>query len=127
MKVDQSSWVYRDMDSGFPKWSAVCYYFNQWTANGVLEQTNLALNMLERIEQGREATPSLGLADLQSVRSAPRINEQRGTDGNKQVNGRKRHVLVDVLGRIWKSQVHVTNIHDSPGGVGLLEDRKKII
>ena len=48
-------------------------------------------------------------------------------DGNKKVNGRKRHVLVDVLGRIWKTQVHAANGHDSPGGVALLEDSKQIM
>lgn len=83
--------------------------------------------MLERIETGRKATPSLGLADSQSIKLAPRLIEQRGVDGNKKVNGRKRHVLVDVLGRIWKTQVHAANQHDSPGGVALLEDAKQIM
>ncbi|MEK6481923.1 IS5 family transposase [Catalinimonas sp. 4WD22] len=116
---------WRNLDSQFPKWSAVYYYFEKWTSDGTLEQINLALNMLERIQQDRIATPSLGLSDSQSVKLSPRIIEQRGTDGNKWVNGRKRHILVDVLGRIWKTQVHAANIHDSPGGVGLLENCKK--
>ena len=117
---------WRNLDSQFPKWSAVYYYFKQWTKEGTLERINLALNMLERTQTGRGATPSLGLADSQSIKLAPRMIEQRGTDGNKWVNGRKRHVLVDVLGRIWKTQVHAANIHDSPGGVGLLDNLKQI-
>jgi hypothetical protein len=50
------------------------------------------------------------------------IFESRGIDGNKKINGRKRQVLVDVLGRLWKVKVHAAHQHDSPEGVGLLED-----
>lgn len=118
---------WRNLDSQFPDWSAVYYYFHKWTHDNTLEKINLALNMLERIEQDRVSTPSLGLADSQSVKLAPMIVEERGIDGNKRVNGRKRHLLVDVLGRIWKTQVHAGNGHDSPGGVGLLRNIKEVM
>lgn len=118
---------WRNLDSQFPSWSAVYYYFDRWTEDGTLERINLALNMLERIQAGRTATPTLGIADSQSIKLAPMIVEHRGTDGNKRVNGRKRHLLVDVLGRIWKTQVHAANVHDSPGGVGLLENVKQVM
>lgn len=55
------------------------------------------------------------------------IVEHRGMDGNKRVNGRKRHLPVDVLGRIWKTQVHAASVHDNPGGVGLLENLKQVM
>ena len=48
------------------------------------------------------------------------IFEYRGIDGNKKVNGRKRQILVDVIGRIWKTHVHAANLHDGPAGVPLL-------
>ena len=38
------------------------------------------------------------------------------------MNGRKRQILVDVLGRIWAAGVHAANRHDSPGGLALLEE-----
>ncbi len=50
------------------------------------------------------------------------ICEQRGVDGNKKINGRKRQILVDVLGRIWKVKVHAAHNHDSPEGVALLNE-----
>jgi transposase len=79
------------------------------------------LNMLERIQKGREPTPSLLLADSQSVKLSPMIFEYRGIDGNKKVNGRKRQILTDaVFGRIWKAFVHAANQSDSKGGLGLL-------
>ncbi|MCB9081401.1 MAG: transposase [Lewinellaceae bacterium] len=84
-----------------------------------------ALNMLERIQLDREPDPSLLISDSQSVKLSPMIFEHRGTDGNKRVNGRKRQVLVDVLGRIWSAAVHAANHHDSPGGVALLDELPK--
>ncbi len=123
---------WRNLDSQFPDWSAVYYYFDKWTHNKSLERIHIALNMLERIEQDRSPTPSLGLADSQSIKLAPMLVEARGIDGsprdgNKHVNGRKRHVLVDVLGRIWRTQVHAANGHDSPAGVNLLQEIKAMM
>lgn len=109
-------------ETKFPDWQAVYYYFDQWKKDGTFEKINRALNQLERLQNQRESLPSLGLADSQSIKLAPMICEYRGIDGNKKVNGRKRHILVDVLGRIYQCHVHAANVHDSPGGVQLLED-----
>ena len=108
-------------ETKFPHWQAVYYYFDKWKKDGTIEKVNHKLNQMERIQNGREPFPSLGLADSQSVKLAPMIYEDRGRDGNKKVNGRKRHLLVDVLGRIYKSHVHAANLHDSPEGVNLLD------
>ena len=40
------------------------------------------------------------------------ISEDKGIDGNKLVNGRKRHIIVDTLGLIWGVIVHAADIHD---------------
>lgn len=109
-------------ETRFPDWQAVYYYFDQWKKKGVFEKINAALNQLERLQNGRESTPSLGLADSQSIKLAPMIFEHRGTDGNRKVNGRKRQIMVDVLGRLYQCHVHAANLHDSPEGVHLLEN-----
>lgn len=109
-------------ETKFPDWQAVYYYFDRWKKQGVFEKINAALNQLERLQNKRESTPSLGLADSQSIKLAPMIYEQRGVDGNKKVNGRKRQIMVDVLGRLYQCHVHAANLHDSPEGVHLLED-----
>ena len=101
-------------------WSAVYYYFDKWSADGTLEEINLALNQLERQLIGRNALPSLALVDSQSIKLAPMIYEDRGLDGNKKVNGRRRHILTDTLGRIYAVHLHAANLHDSPQGVHLL-------
>lgn len=122
--ITRTGTQWRNLDSQFPKWRAVYYYFDKWSKNGALEKMNLALNSIERLQMDRAPTPSLGLVDSQSIKLAPMIYEHRGIDGHKKVNGRKRHLLVDALGRIWKTQVHAANIHDSPGGVALLDNLK---
>ena len=109
----------------FPKWESVYYYFRKWKNDGTIEKINLAINKLERLKVGREASPSLCFADSQSVKLAPMISYERGLDGNKKVNGRKRHILTDTLGRIYRVHVHAANRHDSPQGVHLLEDIDK--
>ena len=113
---------WRNLDDRFPDWQAVYYYFDKWKKKGIFEKVNIVLNILERIQSGRQPSPSLGVVDSQSVKLAPMIFEHRGTDGHKKVNGRKRQVLVDVPGRIWKAHVHAANMHDSPNGVPLLEN-----
>ena len=105
----------------FPDWQAVYYYFDKWKKDGTIERINLSLNILERLQNRREALPSLGLADSQSIKLAPMIYEHRGIDGNKKVNGRKRHIMVDVRGRIYQAHIHAANLHDSPQGVNLLD------
>lgn len=115
---------WRNLPSTYPDWQAVYYYFNKWKKKGIFEQINIALNQLDRLKEKREAYPSLLLVDSQSVKLAPMIYEDRGIDGNKKVNGRKRQILTDTGGRIWKSSSHAANISDSEGGQSLLEDIK---
>ena len=106
----------------FPAWDAVYYYFKKWKNNGAIFKMNAALSQLERKKIGRQAAPTLALADSQSVLLSPMIEQDRGLDGNKKVNGRKRHVLTDTMGRIYDVQIHAANLHDSPQGVLLLKD-----
>lgn len=39
--------------------------------------------------------------DIQSVKSGVFTALEKGIDGNKKVNGRKRHVVTDTLGLVW--------------------------
>ncbi len=50
--------------------------------------------------------------DSQSVKSVPFVNKDKGIDGNKLVNGRKRHLIVDTLGLVWGVVVHAADIPD---------------
>ena len=60
------------------------------------------------------------LVDTLGVRLLPRIGRERGTDGGKWINWRKRCILTDTLGRIWRVEVHTANVHDGAAGLDLI-------
>jgi putative transposase len=71
-------------------------------------------------KNGRRATPSYGLVDSQSVKTAC-ASEGRGYDGNKKTKGRKRHIVVDTLGNLIQVLVHAANEHDTKAGCDVLK------
>ncbi len=101
---------------------ATKYYFEQWKVDGRLGFINDRLNQVDRLLEDRAAFPSLMCIDSQSVKLSPMIFEDRGIDANKKVNGRKRQLLVDTGGRIWRVYVHAAHQHDGPSGSLLFED-----
>lgn len=103
---------WRNLDNKYPPWESVYYYFRTWNSKGILSKINSALNKLERTKQGKEETPSLVCIDSQSIKATPFISQDKGIDGNKRVNGRKRHIMVDTFGLVWSVIVHAANIHD---------------
>jgi putative transposase len=76
-----------------------------------------------RIQAGREAPPSAGMVDSQSVRTTDR-GRRRDYDGGKKLSGRKRHILVDTTGLLLGVVVHEANIQDRQGVPLLLEPIK---
>lgn len=120
--LDRTGTQWRNLPEVFPNWKAVNYYFNKWRWDSTLIKMNIGLNMLRRIKEGRDPNPSLVCLDSQSVKAAPMINQERGFDGNKKINGRKRQTLVDTMGLIWGVLVHAANGADTVyGGVLIIE------
>jgi transposase len=111
---------WRSPPATFPPWPAVYYYFARWQIAGTLQRLNEAANRADRLARNRLPTPSLALVDAQSVKLAPRLGQQRGLDAHKRVNGRKRQVLCDTGGRIWRVLVYAANGHDSRAARPLL-------
>lgn len=112
---------WRNMPTCFPPWKTLFYYFYRWSRNGMWQLLNDGLVELERFCQGKELRASLTCADSQSIKAAPFINQDRGIDGNKKVNGRKRHILVDTLGLILGVVVSAANVADGKAGIELLK------
>ena len=125
--VDAIFWIlrtgsqWRNLESKFPKWQVVYYYFRKWTLDGTIEAMNSELVHLARREAGKEEDASLQIIDSQSIKIAPFISEEVGIDGHKKINGRKRHLLVDTLGLIHGVIVHAANRYDGPQGASLVE------
>src|SRR6267142_1363807 len=61
-------------------------------------QDGQVLRERTRVAAGRAPTPSVVCIDSQSVKTTEMGGPERGYDGGKKINGRKRHLLVDTLG-----------------------------
>lgn len=57
------------MPHDLPKWRTVDDYFRTWRIAGVWEKLNQTLREQLRLKLGREAEPSAGVLDSQSVKT----------------------------------------------------------
>ena len=76
-----------------------------------------------RLADGRDATPSLTSLDSQSIKTMDSASS-RGIDGGKNVNGRKRFIMVDTLGLVFGTLVCPANVGERAGAMRLLESLK---
>src|ERR1700753_2634742 len=111
---------WRNMDSKYPNWSIVYYYFSKWHKRGFLKMLLSCFVRIERLRKGREGEASRVAIDSQSVKKVSFIHLETGIDGGKKVNGRKRHLAVDGDGLPIAISVTSAQVHDGQGGFELL-------
>ncbi|MGE0131014.1 MAG: transposase [Blastocatellales bacterium] len=68
-----------------------------------------------RVQAGRKPIPSVGILDSQSVKTTEIGGDERGYDKVKNVEGRKRRLLVDTMGLILVVIVHSAAFQDRAG------------
>jgi putative transposase len=103
---------WRLMPNDFPPWQTVYDHFSRWNKRGVWERVLDKLTAHHRKKAGRAVLPTYGIIDAQSVKTQYG-SEERGIDGGKKVKGRKRHIVVDILGNLLHVKVHAANLNDT--------------
>ncbi|MFL6111275.1 MAG: IS5 family transposase [Catenulispora sp.] len=107
---------WRALPVDFPPWEAVYAFFQRWSQRGLPQQLVNRLRARLRTGLGREVQPSAAILDAQTVKAADTVGVgTRGFDSGKKINGRKRHIAVDVEGFLLAVVVTAAHVGDRMG------------
>lgn len=111
---------WRAIPKDLPPRSTVYDCFDLWDYDGTLERIHHALYVACREQAGREASPTAGIIDAQSVKGGEKGGARsirRAMMRARRSRVKKRHVLVDTQGLLMHALVHPADVQDRDGGV----------
>src|SRR5947209_349780 len=103
-------WRYLPKD--FPPKSTAWRYFDEWRHNGTLDTIHDTLRKKVRTQEKPYSPRTTASVDSQSVDTTSG-GEQRGRDNAKNVDGRKRHIIVDSMGLLLAVLVTAADVDDA--------------
>ena len=109
-------WRYLPKD--FPPKSTVWRYFDEWRHNGTLDTIHDLLRTKVRTAEKPWSPRTTASVDSQSVDTTSG-GEQRGRDNAKNVDGRKRHIVVDSMGLLLAVLVTAADVDDAKAAAEL--------
>jgi transposase len=104
----------------FGHWRTVYGWFRELARRFLFQTIHDIELMLDRERAGREASPTAGVIDSQTVK-APAAPGGGGYDAAKKTKGRKRHIAVDTDGRLLMVNLTPADLSDSAGAQAILD------
>jgi putative transposase len=109
-------WRYLPKD--FPPKSTCWRYFDEWRHNGTLDIIHDTLRTKVRAAEKPYSPRTTASVDSQSVDTTSG-GEERGRDNAKNVDGRKRHIVVDSMGLLLAVLVTAADVDDAKAAAEL--------
>jgi len=119
----RSGCAWRLLPHDFPPWPTVYHHFRTFRLfrlSGVWHLVFRALHIAERKRVSKDPEPSAAIIDSQGAKTTEEAARSNGYDARKNIEGRKRHLLVDALGLPVSLYVTLANVHDRQGACCLL-------
>ena len=102
---------WRYLPGDLPPRSTAWRYFNRWRGDGTLDTIHDALRRAVRAREKPYQPRTTASVDSQSVDTTSG-GEHRGRDNAKNVDGRKRHIVVDSMGLLLAVLVTAASVDD---------------
>lgn len=122
---------WHNLPHDFPPWKQVFEYYRRWKRKGLIEHMHNCLRdrVREMTPHGdgteREVSATACILDSQSAKTSEEGSSVCGFDAGKRVKGRKRHIVVDMLGLILAMSVTRAGVQDRDVALSLIGQAKE--